>query len=244
MASLRGNSTLLDGDLAADTASSWAYVGSATDVTLFIDDAGASATWLIEIAIGNGEPGLNGVDFADPDGLPWAVLSDRTGGASTVVTTGTPVAVNLSPFASQYIRVRPDGDITGGLVTINCVARNSRSLRGHQVLLDNEDVASGDTSVIGFIGDETNAVLFLNNDVAADVFDIEVAAGTGSPGMNEVPADAAFALLFDANGNQVQFQTNVAGKAAIDLSPIGSSFIRLKAQQDSTGVTATLAVTD
>lgn len=244
MASLRGNTTLFDGDLAQDIASDWAYVGSGTDLTLFIDDGGAPASWAIEVAVGNGEPGLNGIDPLDPDAVPWAVLKSRTGSGALVASSGAPLAMSLSPFAAQYIRVRPDAAITAGSARINVVAHNSRSLRGHQVLWDDEDVSLGDTSAVGFVGDETNALLFLNVDNAGHDFIVEVAAGTGASGLNEIPEESAWAALY-LDGNAVAFgTTSTSGQAAIDLSPFGGSFVRLKASQNSTGVTATLAVSD
>lgn len=238
MASLRGNTTLFDGDLASGVASGWAYVGSATDVTLFISVA-ETVNVTIEVAVGNGQPGLNAVDYADPDGLPSAIMSNRAGGDFVIPVAGVPVAYNLSPFASQYIRIRADGDVTGS-ASINCVARNSRSLRGHQVLWDDVDVAADDVSAAGFVGSETNAVLFL---FAAGAFQVQGAAGSGTAGMNTPPDEGAWGTLYDNFGSHIGFEASGATQA-IDLSPFGGSWVRLVATGDVSGVTATLAVTD
>lgn len=231
MAALRGRTVLFDGDLAADTASGWAYAGSATDVTLFIDDGGAGADWTVEVAVGNGQAGLNGIDSDNADDIPFATLAGRDGSSYTL--TGGVFATDLSPFAAQYVRVRPSVDVTGGKASISTVSRNSRSLRGHQVLWNNADVSTDDTSAVGMVGDETNAVLFL---FSTGAFDVQVASGDGSPGMNFIPDEAdwsTYGLSFGLGAN-----------TAIDLSPFGGQYIRLKATADATGVTATLAVTD
>lgn len=245
MASIRGNTTLFDGNLANGVASAWAYVGAATDVTLYIDDGGGSANWTIEVATGDGQPGLNAVNYSNPNSPPWGVLGSRIGTARTLATAGVPVAFNLSPFAAQYVRVRPDADITAGSAAINTVAECSRSLRGHQVLWNNVNVSTNDKSAPGYVGSMTNAVIYINTQDAGDTYQIQVAAGTGASGLNGTPEEADWAILYSSDtGDQIYFHAGVGTKVAIDLSPFGGSFIRLKAGQNSTGVIATLAVAD
>lgn len=234
MASLRGQTVLLNAaNLSGGTATPWAYVGAATEVSLLIDAGAATTTFTIEVAAGTGAAGMNSV-LTDAD---FYTLQYRNGSAtSTISVSGSPVALDLSPFGAQYIRVRPAGSITAGTVTVDAVATSNRSIRGQQVLWNNTSVNLNDTSAVAVIGSLTNVVLFVNS---TDTFSVQVAPGGGGAGLNGLPSPSDWYNLFDETGTQVKFLSNNT-QSAIDLSPFSPHYLQLTALGSGT-VTAKLS---
>lgn len=113
MANLRGGQKIWDGDtVASGDVSKFAIPGPGPYVAIYFKNEDATVTgvtFLIEVAVSDSiSAGRNALDPDDPDGgLDWFQY-DRFGvnPIENQISPGEGLAVDLSPFAPQFIRLR------------------------------------------------------------------------------------------------------------------------------------------
>lgn len=114
-------------------------------------------------------------------------------------------------------------------------------VRGGGVIWDGVSVTANDISDMIYTGAKTALTLFVSNDdnMTSGTFSVLVARGTNSAGLNELPPESEFYTLLKRDGSGPLTFTVAAGtNAAIDLSPLAASYIRLKTSATLTSVTA------
>lgn len=111
MASLKGGDSFWNAHtLAVGDKSKLLEPGPGPYVSIYIAlTGGTSAVFAVEVsAVASPEPGLNAIDGTQADGgLVWYPYANKqnTTPLSLTVNTGTPLAVDLSPFGPQFIRL-------------------------------------------------------------------------------------------------------------------------------------------
>lgn len=111
MAELRGGQYLWNAQsISSGAKSPLASIGAGPYVTIYIKnpDAAIDATFAVEVsATASPKAGRNALDSTADGGLDWFPLQTDDGHVvSIAVTHGTNVAVDLSPFGPQFIRLR------------------------------------------------------------------------------------------------------------------------------------------
>lgn len=118
MASLRGSTSLWDAlSVATNDVSDWAYIGSGTAVTVFIENSGSNAaTFTVQVSGDvSVSAGLNDIDSSLADGgLTWY---DYQGVVAESVASGAKAAFDLTPFGPQILRLKCAAD-GGGANTV------------------------------------------------------------------------------------------------------------------------------
>jgi len=93
--------------------------------------------------------------------------------------------------------------------------------------------AAGASSAVA-LGGATNATLFVEVSGATDI-SIEVSPGTAGAGINDFDASMKWYPLFEDDLSAAQKLTFAgAGKAAIDISPVASEYIRFVSSNNVT----------
>ena len=116
MASLRGSTTIWDATTGAAVAqndpSSWAFVGSATNIAIYIKGGATAATFKIQVSGVTVKAGLNEINSGagEDGGVDWYDYHDAaTELSSLVVGVSGLECFNLHGFAPSLIRlVRTD----------------------------------------------------------------------------------------------------------------------------------------
>lgn len=115
------------------------------------------------------------------------------------------------------------------------------ALRSTHVLWNNVQTGAAGVSAAQDTGQRTNVVVYITVNGATTV-SVEVAPGVGGAGRNSNPTDDAYYPLFDKTDTKaIAFVFAGAGSFAIDMSPFGAEYIRLKSTNDVLA-TATLSV--
>lgn len=116
MARDRGNSILWDAnatvdvDTAPHATSPSGYVGAASNVAILVK-VNKNCTFKIQVA-SNRKPGA-GNNLDNADWYDYHRGADADGAETIVATSATPIAVDLSPFAPQFVRLVATAVATG-----------------------------------------------------------------------------------------------------------------------------------